>query len=83
VSGRITRLLTTREVADRLGIMPATVLRWVETRGLPAIRLTSRAIRYEEGALDAWIEEHRDGGNVGEHSDNLFPPCSPPKERHP
>jgi excisionase family DNA binding protein len=67
------RLLTTREVADRLGIMPGTVLRWIETRGLPAIRLTSRAIRYEEDALDAWVEEHRDGGTHGEQCGNLFP----------
>jgi excisionase family DNA binding protein len=51
------RLLTTREVADRLGVMPETVLRWIESRGLPAIRLTSRALRYDEGELDAWLAE--------------------------
>lgn len=49
------RLLTTREVADRLGVIPETVLRWIESRGLPAKRLTSRAIRYDEAELDAWI----------------------------
>ena len=52
------RLLTTREVADRLGVIPETVLRWIETRGLPAIRLTSRALRYDEAELDGWIAEH-------------------------
>ena len=51
-------LRTTREVADRLGVTPETVLRWIETRGLPVIRLTSRALRYEDGAIDAWIIEH-------------------------
>jgi excisionase family DNA binding protein len=55
VSGR---RLTTREVADRYRITPETVLRWVETRGLPVIRLTSRALRYDEDALDAWELEH-------------------------
>jgi excisionase family DNA binding protein len=55
VSGR---LLTTREVADRYRIKPETVLRWVETRGLPVVRLTSRALRYEEDALIAWELEH-------------------------
>jgi excisionase family DNA binding protein len=49
------RLLTTREVAERLGVMPETVLRWIDSRGLPAIRLTSRALRYDEGELDAWL----------------------------
>ena len=51
------QLLTTREVADRLGVIPETVLRWIDTRGLPAIRLTSRALRYDEGELDAWLAE--------------------------
>jgi hypothetical protein len=50
--------LTTREVADRYRIKPETVLRWVETRGLPVVRLTSRALRYEEDALIAWELEH-------------------------
>jgi excisionase family DNA binding protein len=51
------RLLTTREVADRLGVMPETVLRWIDSRGLPVIRLTSRALRYDEAELDAWLAE--------------------------
>ncbi len=51
------RLLATAEVADRLGVIPETVLRWVESRGLPAIRLTSRALRYDEAELDAWLAE--------------------------
>jgi excisionase family DNA binding protein len=54
----IGRLLTTREVAERLGVTPETVLRWIETRGLPARRLTSRAIRFDEDELDAWLMEH-------------------------
>jgi excisionase family DNA binding protein len=49
------RLLTTREVADRLGVTPETVLRWIDRRGLPVVRLTSRALRYDPDALDAWI----------------------------
>jgi excisionase family DNA binding protein len=53
----IDRLLTTREVADRLGVTPETVLRWIDRRGLPVVRLTSRALRYDRAALDAWIAE--------------------------
>lgn len=51
------RLLTTRKVAEILGVMPETVLRWIDTRGLPAIRLTSRALRYDEDELAAWLAE--------------------------
>jgi excisionase family DNA binding protein len=55
------QLLTTREVASRLGVSSETVLQWVETRGLPAHRLTSRAIRFDADELDAWIAEHATG----------------------
>lgn len=51
------RLLTTAEVAARLGVIPETILRWVDRRGLPAIRLTSRALRYDEAEIDAWLAE--------------------------
>lgn len=80
------RLLTTREVAERLGVTPETVLAWVERRGLPAIRLTSRAIRFGEAELDAWILEHATGAasrgvsatqdgraQVGGYASLLFP----------
>jgi excisionase family DNA binding protein len=50
-------MLTTREVADRLGVSAETVLRWIDLRGLPARRLTSRAIRYDERELEAWLEQ--------------------------
>jgi excisionase family DNA binding protein len=46
-------LLTTREVAELLGVKPETVLRWIDTRALPARRLTSRAIRFREDEVEA------------------------------
>lgn len=50
------RLLTARQVAEQLGVTAETVLRWIDTRGLPARRLTSRAIRFREDELEAWID---------------------------
>lgn len=53
------RLLTTREVADRLGLSVETVLRWVrrgEFDGV-VVYLSSRAIRFDEDALDEWLEQ--------------------------
>ncbi len=50
------RLLTAREVADRLGLTTETVLVWVRQGRLPAFRL-GRAIRFREADLDAWLEE--------------------------
>jgi excisionase family DNA binding protein len=50
------RLLTAREVADRLGVSAETVLRWARRGVLPAVYLSSRAIRFPERELDGWLE---------------------------
>ena len=51
------RLLAAREVADRLGVTPRTVLRWTRRGDLPAVRLPGGALRYNEHQLDAWLTE--------------------------
>jgi excisionase family DNA binding protein len=48
-------LLTAREVAELLGVSAETVLRWVRAGTLPAIRLPSGAIRFQEATLDDWL----------------------------
>jgi excisionase family DNA binding protein len=53
-------LLTAREVADRLGLTPATVLRWARAGELPGFRL-GRALRFREADLEAWLEAHATG----------------------
>jgi excisionase family DNA binding protein len=52
----IERLLTAREVGERLGLTTETVLVWVRRGELPALRL-GRAIRFRETDLDAWLEQ--------------------------
>jgi excisionase family DNA binding protein len=49
------RLLTAREVAERLGFSPETVLRWTRAGDLPALRL-GRSLRYRPADVDAWLE---------------------------
>jgi excisionase family DNA binding protein len=56
------RLLTTRELAERWAVTPETILRWVDSRGLPALRLTSRAIRFDSDDADAWANRNRANG---------------------
>jgi excisionase family DNA binding protein len=51
-------LLTTREVADRFGVNPETILRWTRSGRLPAIRLSVGAIRFRESEIEAWLDEH-------------------------
>ena len=51
------RLLTARELGERLGVSPETVLRWVRRGELPAIRLPGGAVRFREDEVEAWLEE--------------------------
>ena len=56
------RLITTCEVAERLGVCAETVLRWVRRGELPAIRLPSGALRFPETMLDEWLAAHATPG---------------------
>ncbi len=49
------RLLTAREVADKLGVSAETVLRWRRKGLIPAIELPGGAIRFRENELDEWL----------------------------
>jgi excisionase family DNA binding protein len=50
------RLLRAREVADLLGLSTATVLDWFESGRLPGFKLSSRAVRFRESHVLAWLE---------------------------
>lgn len=53
------RLLTTREVADFLGVSPETVLRRWRAGELPGYRLASNVLRFREDEIGAWLESCR------------------------
>jgi excisionase family DNA binding protein len=53
------RLLTTRQVAEQLGLSPATVLRRWRAGELPGYRLGSNVLRFSEVDVSAWLETHR------------------------
>ena len=55
------RLLTTREVADFLGVSPETVLRRWRRDELPGYRLASNVLRFRESEIEAWLEGTRSG----------------------
>lgn len=58
------RLLTARDVAGRLGLSTETVLRWAKRGRLPAVYLSSRAIRFREDDLDAWLAARANGADT-------------------
>jgi excisionase family DNA binding protein len=57
------RLLTLRNVCDRLQISDVTGWRLHSERGLKVIRI-GRAIRIREADLEAWLEKNTSGGGV-------------------
>jgi excisionase family DNA binding protein len=53
------RLLRAREVSELLGISAGTVLDWWQDGKLPGFRLSSRAVRFRESEVMAWLEARR------------------------
>jgi excisionase family DNA binding protein len=57
-AGRVSELLTTREVSALLRVSPETVLRWWRSGKLPGgRRLGSNVLRFSEAELEAWLED--------------------------
>lgn len=60
------RLLTARELADRLGISTGALLRWTRARKVPAVKLPSGAVRYVPKEIDEWLAERSTAGDATE-----------------
>lgn len=54
-------LLTARDVAGICGVSTETILRWVRSGKLPAIKLPSGAIRFRADAVQAWLNDRAFG----------------------
>jgi excisionase family DNA binding protein len=72
------QLLTARDVAELLGVTPATVLRWTRQNQLPAVRLPSGAIRYREVELDEWLAVRAVGADTITSQDGRAALKTPP-----
>jgi excisionase family DNA binding protein len=55
----LTRLLTTREVAEALGVSPATVLRRWRAGEIPGFRIASNCLRFDGAEIDGWLQARR------------------------
>ena len=51
------RLLTTRQVAEYLGLSPETVLRRYRAGELVGIRSASNVLRFREPEIEVWLAE--------------------------
>ena len=53
------RLLTTREVAEYLGVSSESVLRRWRAGELPGFRLAPNLLRFRASEVEAWLERQR------------------------
>lgn len=58
------RLLTTRDVAELLGLSSEAVLRRWREGHLPGFRLSTRVLRFRESEVLDWLEAQRQGPRV-------------------
>jgi excisionase family DNA binding protein len=70
------RLLSTRDVAELLGLSPESVLRRWRRGEIPGYRLASNVLRFREAELEAWLAE-RHSGTTGATPTQ---PCVRPRE---
>jgi excisionase family DNA binding protein len=54
-------LLTARQIADLLGMSPATILDWFEADRIPGFKLPTGPVRFRATEVEAWFEAHRRG----------------------
>lgn len=51
----MSEMLSEREVAEILRVSPRTVGVWRRTRGLPAVRVGRKVVRYRRREVESWI----------------------------
>jgi excisionase family DNA binding protein len=77
----VTRLLTTREVAEALGVSSATVLRRWRAGEIPGFRIASNCLRFDGAEIDGWLQERRGsacGPGAGQLASTDARPSTPP-----
>jgi excisionase family DNA binding protein len=50
--------LSTRQLAQRLGVTPETIRQWTKNGRIPELRINHKVRRFDPVAVDAAIREH-------------------------
>ncbi len=52
------RLLSVRQLAERLNVREGTIYMWVKLGKVPCLRLGRRTIRFSENAIELWLQQN-------------------------
>ncbi len=48
--------VTSEQLAEHLGVTPATVMRWVADHRVPCLRVSRRTVRFSIEAVEAYLD---------------------------
>lgn len=66
--GKKTKLLSVQDVATRMGVAKATVVRWVNDHTMPSPDFTlSEARAWHPSSIDRWVEDLCERNKIGFH----------------
>jgi excisionase family DNA binding protein len=74
------RLLSVSEAAQKLGVSPSTVWRWIDAQRLPALRIGVRKIRIRDTDVEAMIAPARASEEAPAQTTGLEPDGRPSPE---
>jgi len=57
------KLLTIRQLAERLNISPGTAYHWLSQGRLTCVRFSPRCVRFREGDIEKMLQHMTDQGN--------------------
>jgi excisionase family DNA binding protein len=67
------RLLTVRELSERLGISPGTAYHWLSQGRLPCVRFSSRCVRFRQSDVESMLKQLAEGTLVDSLTRKRFP----------
>jgi excisionase family DNA binding protein len=66
----VEKLLTVKELAERLGLAPGSLYHWLSEGRLPCVRFSSRCVRFREKDVEELIEKMSSSKWVGTRNRN-------------
>jgi len=66
----VEKLLTVKELAERLGLAPGSIYHWLSEGRLPCVRFSPRCLRFREKDLEDLIEKMSTSKGIGTRNRN-------------